>query len=91
MKAINNLNNILKTHEDIGLELLELGFEDNNVRKLNYIKLVDVRSYNWEIIFEVYEDKCIVIENNYDCALIERSNETTKTFDESLKMASEWC
>ena len=82
---MNDLQKILKEAEDLGLEV-EWQSDDGKT-----IQLIDKRSYDWLVVFEITAENCNVVEYNYDNAQPEQSNETVPTFEEALSMAGEWC
>ena len=87
---MNDLQKILKNYKDLGLEL---GFKSNgDTKKLKLIQLIEVRSVNsWEIVYEITENSCNVLEFNYENECPEQSNKTVDTFEEALEIASQWC
>jgi len=87
---MNNLSKIIRTADDFGLEILE-DYKAKNDGDEDYVTLVDNRGSDWEIIFAVYEDRCIVTEYNFNCALVQQAEETTVTLEEALEVASQWC
>lgn len=84
------MNNLL----EISSKAKELGLEYGGVKLIDgdyVLTLIDKRGPNWEIYFYINKTECNVIEFNFDCASVEQSNEFLPTFEEALKMASEWC
>jgi len=88
---LNNLPKILENIEDLGLTIGWTSNCGNDEGVIEMIKLIDARSPDWEVVFEVTSEMCNVIEFAYDQECQEQSNETVPTFEEALELASGWC
>jgi len=88
---MNDLDKILETYEDLGLELGFTSTCGNDTGVIEMIQLIDNRGPDWEVVFEITDEHCNVIEFNYNCECQEQSNETLPTFEEALELAAGWC
>lgn len=87
---MNNLDKILREYKDLGLKLSWTSCCGNDDGIIEMIQLVDNRGPNREIVFEITEEQCNVMEFNYDCAMVKQSDKILPTFEEALELASQW-
>ena len=91
---MNNLNKIRDDIQNNKLEGLKILPNLENLSKSmgeEVLQLVEERSPTWSIYYTITEDKVNVVEMNYNCDYPEQSNRDVKSFEEALKIASEWC
>ena len=88
---MNDLDRILKNKTDLGLKVGFTSTCGNDTGVIEMIQLIEERSPSWEIVFEITDEHCNIIEFNYDCECQEQSNETFDTFEEAYEVSKGWC